>query len=108
MRLAAGLLIGPGGEALRGLLGDALSDPARTLELRRHSRGTGHRAMQEITRRAVARGEIDATAVTSRRLDVALSMLRHTFLVTGAPIADQVIVEIVDEVLLPLFHSPIG
>jgi AcrR family transcriptional regulator len=108
MRLAAGLLIGPGGEALRGLLGDALSDPARTLELRRHSRGTGHRAMQEITRRAVARGEIDATAVTSRRLDVALSMLRHTFLVTGAPIPDRVIVEIVDEVLLPLFHSPIG
>ena len=108
MRLAAGLLIGPGGEALRGLLGDALSDPARTLELRRHSRGTGHLAMQEITRRAVAQGEIDATAVTSRRLDVALSMLRHTFLVTGAPIPDQVIVEIVDEVLLPLFHSPIG
>jgi hypothetical protein len=108
MRLAAGLLIGPGGEALRGLLGDALSDPARTLELRRHSRRTGHRAMQEITRRAVARGEIDANAVTSRRLDVGLSMLRHTFLVTGAPIPDRVIVEIVDEVLLPLFHSPIG
>jgi AcrR family transcriptional regulator len=108
MRLAAGLLIGPGGEALRGLLGDALSNPARTLELRRHSRETGHRAMQEITRRAVARGEIDPTAVTARRLDVALSMLRHTFLVTGAPIPDRVILEIVDEVLLPLFHAPIS
>ena len=32
-------------------------------------------------------------------------MLRHQFLVAGAPIPDTVIVEIVDEVLLPLFHS---
>ena len=43
MRQTAGLLTGPAGEALRGLLGDALSDPSRTLELRRRSRGTGHR-----------------------------------------------------------------
>jgi AcrR family transcriptional regulator len=108
LRLIAGLLTGPAGEALRGLLGDALSDPARTLELRTRSRGTGHRAMQEITGRAVERGEIEAGAVTPRRLDVAESMLRHQFLVAGAPIPDQVIVEIVDEVLLPLFHSSVG
>ena len=105
MRLAARLLNGPAGEALRGLLGDALSDPSRTTELRRHSRGTGHRAMQEITGRAVERGEIDAAAVTPRRLDVGQSMLREHFLVTGAPIAETMITDIVDEVLLPLFHT---
>jgi hypothetical protein len=105
MRLAGHLLDGPAGEALRGLLGDALSDPSRTRELRRRSRGTGHRAMQEITRRSVERGEIDATAVTPRRLDVGQSMLREHFLVSGAPIPDAAIVEIVDEVLLPMFHT---
>ena len=105
MRLAASLLNGPAGEALRGLLGDALSDPSRTMELRRHSRGTGHRAMQEITGRSVKRGEIDAAAVTPRRLDVGQSMLREHFLVSGAPIPDTMIMEIVDEVLLPLFHT---
>ena len=103
MRQTGDLLTGPAGEALRGMLGDALSDPSRTLELRRRSRGTGHRTMQEITGRAVERGEIEAVAVTDRRLDVAESMLRHQFLVAGGPIPDDVIVEIVDEVLVPLF-----
>ncbi len=105
MRVAADLLAGPGGEALRGLLGDALADPSRTLELRRHSRGTGHRVMQEITRRAVERGEINADAITSRRLDVAQAMLREQFLFHGPPIPDAVIVEIVDETVLPLFRQ---
>ena len=105
MRTAADLLAGPGGEALRGLLGDALADPSRTLELRRHSRGTGHRVMEEITRRAVERGEINSDAITSRRLDVAQAMLREHFLFHGPPIPDAVIVEIVDETVLPLFFD---
>ncbi|HLM21688.1 MAG TPA: TetR/AcrR family transcriptional regulator [Propionibacteriaceae bacterium] len=103
MRAAAKLLAGPGGEALRGLLGDALADPSRTLELRRHSRGTGHRIMQEIVQRAAARGEINSAAITPLRLDVAQAMLREQFLFHGPPIPDAVIVEIVDETVLPLF-----
>ena len=105
MRLAADLLAGPGGEALRGLLGDALADPSRTLELRRRSRGTGHRVIQEIVHRAVERGEISSDAITPRRLDVAQAMLREQFLFHGPPIPDVVIVEIVDEVVLPLFRQ---
>jgi AcrR family transcriptional regulator len=105
MRTAAKLLAGPGGEALRGLLGDALSDASRTLELRRHSRGTGHRVMEEIVRRAIERGEINADVVTPRRLDVAQAMLREQFLFHGSPIADAAIVEIVDETVLPLFRG---
>jgi AcrR family transcriptional regulator len=103
LRAAAKLLAGPGGEALRGLLGDALADPSRTLELRRHSRGTGHRIMQEIVQRAVTRGEINSAAITPRRLDVAQAMLREQFLFHGPPIPDAVIVEIVEETVLPLF-----
>ena len=103
LREAAELLAGPAGEALRGLLGDALADPSRTLELRRHSRGTGHRAMQEIVRRAVERGEIESGAITPRRLDVAQAMLREQFLFHGPPIPDAAIVDIVDEIVLPLF-----
>jgi AcrR family transcriptional regulator len=105
MRTAADLLAGPGGEALRGLLGDTLADPSRTLELRNHSRGTGHRIMQEITRRAVERGEINTDAITPRRLDVAQAMLREQFLFHGPPIPDAAIVEIVDETVLPLFRQ---
>jgi AcrR family transcriptional regulator len=105
MRAASALLAGPGGEALRGLLGDALADPSRTLELRKHSRGTGHRVMEELARRAVERGEISSNAITSRRLDVAQAMLREQFLFHGPPIPDAVVVEIVDEIVLPLFFG---
>jgi AcrR family transcriptional regulator len=108
IRGMADLLAGPAGEALRGLLGDALADPARTLELRRHSRGTGHRAMQEIVRRAVARGEIHSAAITPRRLDVAQAMLREQFLFHGPPVPDAAIVEIVDEIVLPLFRHRVA
>ena len=107
MRAAADLLVGPGGEALRGLLGDALADPSRTLELRKRSRGTGHRVMQELVRRAVERGEIDPDTITSRRLDVAQAMLREQFLFHGPPIPDAAIVEIVDETVLPLFFGSV-
>jgi AcrR family transcriptional regulator len=103
LRSSADLLAGPAGEALRGLLGDVLSDPARTAELRQHSHGNGRKVMVEIARRAVERGEIDRDAVTPRRLDVPQAMLRQYFLFNGVPIPDDVIVEIVDEVVVPLF-----
>jgi len=105
LRQGAELFAGPAGEAMRGLLSDALRDESRTAELRRYSQGNGRRSMREITRRAVERGEIDAEAVTPRRLDVALAMLRQQFLFNGLPIPDDVIVEIVDEVIVPLFRS---
>jgi AcrR family transcriptional regulator len=106
MRSAADLLAGPAGEALRGLLGDALADRSRTLELRKHSRGTGHRVMQEIVNRAVARGEISSAAVTPLRIDVAQAMLRELFLFHGLPIPDASMVAIVDEIVVPLFQQP--
>ena len=100
------LLAGPAGEALRGLFSDVLRDRARTAELRRYSHGNGRAVMREITARAVRRGEVRAGAVTPRRLDVAHAMLRQEFLFNGAPIPDQVIVDIVDEVVVPLFTRP--
>ena len=61
--------------------------------------------MAEIARRAVERGEIDGRAVTPRRLDVPQAMLRQHFLFNGVRVPDDVIVEIVDEVVIPLFRA---
>ncbi|GAA3805657.1 TetR/AcrR family transcriptional regulator [Sphaerisporangium flaviroseum] len=105
LRRTADVLAGPAGEAMRGLLSDVLRDHARTIEVRRHHQGAGRRLMQEITRRAVERGEIDAAAVTPRRLEAGQAMLRSHFLFNGVPIPDEVIVEIVDEILMPAFHA---
>lgn len=103
LRNTAVVMDGPAGEAMRGLLSEALRERARLAELRRSSQGTGRTAMREVAHRAVDRGEIHPNAVTAHRLDVAHAMLRQYFLVNGAPIPDRVIVEIVDEVVIPLF-----
>lgn len=108
LRQTADLLAGPAGEALRGLLGDALQDAARTAELRQRSHSNGRRSMQELLRRAVTRGEIQESAITPRRIEVGQAMMRQQFLFNGVPISDEVITEVVDEVLIPLFNSPIN
>jgi AcrR family transcriptional regulator len=105
LRATADLLAGPAGEALRGALSEVLSDPVRAAEVRRYTQGSGRRIMGEIARRSVERGEIAAAAVTPRRLEAGLALLRQHFLINGVPIADTVIVEIVDEVVIPLLHS---
>jgi hypothetical protein len=62
--------------------------------------------MREIVRRAIARGEVDPTAVTERRLESGHALMRHHFITRGVPIPDDVIVEIVDEVTIPLLRLP--
>ncbi|RBY83802.1 TetR family transcriptional regulator [Geodermatophilus sp. TF02-6] len=108
LRATARLLAGPAGEALRGLLSDALREPGRVWEIRQHHRGTGRRATEEVIARAVARGEVDPALVTPRRLEAGEALLRHHFLFDRPPITDEVVVGIVDEVLLPLFRGVVA
>jgi Tetracyclin repressor-like, C-terminal domain len=62
--------------------------------------------MTKVARRAAERGEIAPAAVRPRRLEAGVALLRHHFLVNGVPIADEVIVEIVDDVVVPLLTAP--
>ncbi|MBF8188435.1 TetR/AcrR family transcriptional regulator [Nonomuraea sp. K274] len=96
-------LSGPAGEAMRGLLGEALRGESPLSALRENSQGAARKMVAEVVRRAVDRGEVDPEAVTPRRLDAGHALLRHHFLFQGTPIPDELVVEIVDEVLVPLF-----
>jgi AcrR family transcriptional regulator len=58
--------------------------------------------MNEILDRAVARGEADPARLTARVRSVAVDLLRHDLLLTAAPVRDEDLVAIVDEVFLPL------
>jgi AcrR family transcriptional regulator len=107
-RGAARQLSGPAGVAIRGLLADALRDPELHGELRRYTRGRSGAALRDVLRRAGQRGELLPEAITVRQLEAGMSVLRFHFLVHGAPIADMVVVEIVDEVVLPLFRAVAG
>lgn len=104
---AAHILSGPAGEAMRGLLGEALSSGSPLSTMRRTSQGMGRKTMEEVVRRAVERGEVDPDAVTPRRLDSGHVLLRHYFLFNGTPIPDEFVVQIVDEVLVPLLTGRI-
>ncbi|MQA81220.1 MAG: TetR family transcriptional regulator [Streptosporangiales bacterium] len=105
LRSAAEMLAGPLGEAFQGVLSEVLRDKEQAAVVRGWSRGSGVRTMREITDRAAERGEVDSRALTPRRLEVGQALLRHHFLFHGPDIADDVIVDIVDDVLLPLFRG---
>jgi AcrR family transcriptional regulator len=106
MRAVAEQLAGPAGQALSGILSDALGDPDKARRVRAYARGNSRGGMREIVRRAVTRGEVDPAAVTERRLEAAHALLRHQFITRGVPIPLEVIEEIADEVVIPLLQLP--
>jgi hypothetical protein len=105
LRMAAARLDGVFGEAVRGLMAETLIDPDRTASLRPNMFTQRNRLMREILDRAAARGDIAAGAVTPRLIELAPALLDHYFLIHGAPIPDDVLTGIVDDVLLPLLAT---
>jgi len=103
LRSAADQLAGPAGHAIRGIVADVLRDPRRAAQFRAHTRGNSRQAMRQIVARAGARGELDAESITPRQLEAGLSLIRFHFLTNAGPIPDEVLVEIIDEIILPLF-----
>lgn len=105
LRRAATLLDGVFGEAVRGLMADTLTDPGRTAALRPNMFNSRNRLMREILDRAAARGEISPAAITPQLIGLAPALVDHHFLIHGAPIPDDVLTGIVDNVLLPLLRN---
>ena len=105
LRLGATRLNGIFGVAARGLMAETLTDPDRTASLRANMFTSRNRIMREILDRAVARGEISPAAVTQQLLELAPALVDHHFLMHGAPIPDEVLTGIVDNILLPLLTS---
>ena len=105
LRRSAATLQGPAGDALRGVLAEALPEPDRVRELRARSRGRNAELMAEVLRRAVARGEIEPAAVLPTRLEVGAALLRNHYFFHDGPLDDDLVVTVVDDVLLPLFGT---
>ncbi|MCK8679173.1 TetR/AcrR family transcriptional regulator C-terminal ligand-binding domain-containing protein [Streptomyces lichenis] len=97
----------PLGAVLRELLAAAGGAPELLARLRQRSDDAAAAApWLTILGRAVARGEAAPEALHPRVATVAMVLLRDEFMARGAPTApDEVLVEIVDEVYLPLVRS---
>lgn len=102
LREAANLLNGPSGEAARGLMAETIRDPDLMEIIRIRFIDPGVGLFLDVLRRGVVRGEVRATALTHRIASVGPDLLRQYFLIHRPPIPDQVLIEIVDEVVLPL------
>jgi AcrR family transcriptional regulator len=105
LRLGATRLNGIFGVAARGLMAETLTDPDRTASLRVNMFTTRNRLMREILEHAAARGDISPAAITPELIELAPALVDHHFLMHGAPIPDEVLIRIVDNILLPLLTA---
>jgi AcrR family transcriptional regulator len=105
LRLVAQQLEGAVGQAMRGLLGEALQNPAVAAEIREYARGNVAKIMRAIIEQAASRGECDPSVATETRIEAGPALLRQRFIFSGAPIDDEFLVHVVDEVMLPLLMA---
>ncbi|MET9491007.1 TetR/AcrR family transcriptional regulator [Nocardia sp. NPDC006630] len=96
----------PFGGLLRGLIAEMNRDPEFGRLIRERVHGAGPATIRMLLQRAVERGEVDRSTLDSRRAMVAIDLLRNEFLMFGTPIDDAVIIDIVDQVYLPLVLRP--
>jgi AcrR family transcriptional regulator len=93
----------PRGEILRSLLANLADEPEMLAELQEQAVAGTTSAWLLILGRAVARGEARPEALRPRVATVAISLLRNEYVTRGvSKLPDATIVEIVDEVFLPL------
>ncbi|GGO18283.1 TetR family transcriptional regulator [Microbispora rosea subsp. aerata] len=63
---------------------------------------TGPSSLVRVLERAAARGELDPRRLTPRLTALPVDLIRHEILMTGRPVSEDVITEIVDDIFLPL------
>ena len=99
-RASAGMTeIGP--ETIYGLIGDYFADPTLFSHLQdEFLKPRGH-VMATILKRAAERGEVRSD-ISPRIATLPIDLLRHELFLTRTPPGDPVIVQIVDDVFLPL------
>jgi hypothetical protein len=71
-------------------------------DLRRVVIGDRVTAIDTIALRAIARGEVDVGALTPRIASLPFDLVRHELLMTLKPVPTMTILEIVDDIFLPL------
>ncbi|WP_308218521.1 TetR-like C-terminal domain-containing protein, partial [Streptomyces hygroscopicus] len=84
----------------------ATPEPASASCARPSAPRAGPTAFETIVTRAVERGELPDTPRSPRVVNLPFDLLRHDMLTTMRAVPDASIVEIVDEVWLPLLAAP--
>ncbi|WP_427919968.1 TetR/AcrR family transcriptional regulator [Streptomyces sp. cg40] len=87
-----------GSDVLRGLLAEATDLDPKVF-------GIMHDILLTLLRRAAKRGEIPTADLPRRAVTVPADLLRYEMVVSHEPVTDATLVEIVDDVYLPLLRG---
>jgi AcrR family transcriptional regulator len=101
----AALFTGPEATVLRAAIAATAHDPELAEAFRSDVIGWRKQEMAALLARGVARGDVRADVPVEIARELGQSVLWHRLLVTGDPIDDDLVVQIVDEVLVP-FAAP--
>ena len=104
LRQVADVLNGPAGEAIRGLMADTVRDPELMHAIRARFIDPTISELTSVMTRGVARGEVRPSALTTHIASIGPALLREHFLAHHR-IPDQVIIEIVDDIVMPLIRT---
>jgi AcrR family transcriptional regulator len=105
LRGVADLINSADGDAVRGLLAVAARDPELARMVRERFIEPNLAQVLDVLRRGAVRGEVRPGALTRRMATVGPWLLREHFMVYGGPVCDSVVVEIVDDVLMPIIST---
>lgn len=103
----AALFTDPRAAAMRAMVAAMAHDADLAATFRADVIGWRKQEMTALLARGVARGDVRADVPVEIARELGQSVLWHRLLVTGDPITDVLVVQIVDEVLVP-FVAPHG
>jgi len=96
----------PAGQLRRSLFAGVAHDPELLALIQERANDAGSAMWLTVVARAVARGEVLANALHPRVATVAIVLLRNEYVTRGpVSVPDDVLVEIVDDVYLPLLRG---
>lgn len=101
----AALFTGPQGAAMRAAVAAMAGDAALATTFRADVIGWRKQEMATLLARGIERGDVRPDVPVHIARELGQSVLWHRLLVTGDPITDDLVVELVDEVLVP-FVAP--
>lgn len=101
----AELFTGPAGPTMRAVVAAMADDDDLGRMFRDEIMAWRKEEMAALLARGIARGDVRADVPVHLARELGQSVLWHRLLVTGDPITDELVVELVDEVLVP-FVAP--
>ena len=102
LRAWAQLFTGGSGPLMRSVITAVMTDPELEATFRADVLGMRKDEMSALIRRGIERGEVRADVPVELVRELGQSVLWHRLLITGHPIDDALVTQLVDEVLIPV------